>query len=195
MANYPRIRPSIPDPYPGAFDRVTDFRYLTRLVLAREPEVLRMRKQAAVSYIVAEDYTVSFRVDGDERELTVPRGMLTDLSSAPWGTRNIVGRVGPHLEASIVHDFLYIAWQLIDGREARMNDFRFANAVLFAGLDRADVNPVSRAAIKLGLSLPGVSWKVYAERNDDPEDDGLFLDLDHPLPGEGRRAADMLHGD
>jgi len=194
MAKYPRIRPSIPDPYPGAFDRVTDFHYQSRLELAREPDVLTMRRQAAVSYIVDADYTVSYRVDGDERTLTVPRGMLTDLSSAPWGTRNIVSQVGPHLEASIVHDFLYIAWQLIPGREARMNDFRFANAVLFAGLDRADVSPVSRAAIRLGLSLPGVSWKVYAERNDGPEDDGLFVDLDHPLPEEGRRAADMLHG-
>ena len=27
-------------------------------------------------------------------------------------------RVGPHLEASIVHDWLYVAWQLEEGTEA-----------------------------------------------------------------------------
>ena len=77
-----------------------------------------MREQASVSYIVDQDYTVSFDVDDVEKTLTVPRGMLTDLASVPRVARGRVGKVGPHLAASIVHDFLFIAWQLLDGRGA-----------------------------------------------------------------------------
>lgn len=181
MADYPRIRPVIDDPYPGAFESVTDFRYETRLELAREPDALLMRRKAKISYIVDRPYTVSYGVDGARRSLTVPRGMLTDLSSSPLGTRNVVGRVGPHLEASIVHDFLFIAWQLIEGRTARREDFRFANAVMFAGLDAADVGFFRRTAIKTALSAPYFAWSVYKERDDQPGGNGLFVDLDNPV--------------
>ena len=181
MAEYPRIRPTIDNPYPGEFQQVTDFQYTSRLVLAREPDVLLMRDKAKVSYIVDQDYTVAFKVDSVDKSLTVPRGMLTDLSSVPWGARNIVDRVGPHLEASIVHDYLFIAWQLLEGRGARREDFRFANAVMFAGLDEVDIGWVPRNAIKAALSAPFVAWSVYRDRNDGPNDNGLFVDLDNPL--------------
>lgn len=184
MARYPRIKPTIDDPYPGEFKQVTDFQYLSRLVLAREAEVLLMRRKANVSYILHKDYTVAYKVDGRQKSLTVPRGLLTDLTSVPWGARNIVGKVGPHLEAAIVHDFLYIAWQLFDGREARKADFRFANAVMFAGLEAADVGWVQRHAIKLALTFPLFSWSIYRDRNDGPNDNGLFVDLDNPLPDQ-----------
>ena len=181
MAEYPRIRPPIPDPYPGEFEEVTDFRYEIRLVLAREPEALLMREEAEVSYIVDQDYRVSFKVDGVDTPLIVPRGMLTDLSSVPSALRSFVGRVGPHLEVSIVHDFLFIAWQLLDGREARREDFRFANAVMSAGLDEADVGWFQRTAIKAAINLPLIAWSLYRERDDDPEGNGLFVDLDNPI--------------
>ena len=184
MARYPRIRPPIENPYPGPFKRVSGFQYVSRLVLAREPDVLMMRKQAGVSYIVDQDYTVSFKVDGVERSLTVPRGMLTDLASVPRAARGVVGKVGPHLEVSIVHDFLFIAWQLLDGRDARKEDFRFANAVMFAGLDATDMGCLSRNAIKTALRFPIVAWSVYRDRNDGPDDNGLFADLDNPLPDD-----------
>ena len=71
MAEYPRIRPIIDNPYPGEFQQVTDFQYTSRLVLAREPDVLLMRDKAKVSYIVDQDYTVTFKVDGADTSLTV----------------------------------------------------------------------------------------------------------------------------
>ncbi|MDZ7713841.1 MAG: DUF1353 domain-containing protein [Rhodovibrio sp.] len=110
MNGPPFFKPEIDNPYPGNFETVSDFEYKTRLVLVRKPKALVDRRQAKVSYILGEDYTVAFKVDGKLRDLTVPRGMLTDLASVPWGARNTVGRVGPHLEASIVHDYLFIAW-------------------------------------------------------------------------------------
>lgn len=168
------FNPRVPNPYPGQFDRVDDFQYHTRLVLAREPEALRDRARRGNSYVVAEPYTVSFRVDGGTRRfLTVPAGMLTDLVSVPWGSRNIVGKVGPHLEAAIVHDYLFIAWQMLEAHGARRIDFRFANAVMFAGLRAADVPWIMRTAIQTGLRFPYFAWSVYAGA-----DGKCFVELD-----------------
>ena len=47
-----------------------------------------------------------------------------------------VGRVGPHLEASIIHDYLYIAWQVknVDATEERR---RFADDLMLAAMKAA----------------------------------------------------------
>ena len=87
MARYPRIEPPIENPYPGPFERVSDFRYQTRLVLAREPDVLLMREQASVSYIVDQDYTVSFDVDDVEKTLSRTRFPWTQN----WLNRSVQG--------------------------------------------------------------------------------------------------------
>ncbi len=180
MAFYPLMRPIVPDPYPGDFEKVTDFKYETRLALAREPDALENAARAKVSYIVDEDYTVSFKVHGADRSVTVPRGMLTDLASVPRAARSIVGAVGPHLEASIVHDYLYIAWQLFDGREPRKIDYEFANAVMYAGIDAADVSWLERTAVKVAFSVPGISWGVFKSRDDGRDGKSLFVDLSQP---------------
>ncbi len=178
MAKYPLLDVQIPDPYPGAFETVTGFNYETRLVLAREPEALENASLARVSYIVDEDYTVSYEVDGVKTYLTIPRGMLTDLASVPRAARWIVGRVGLHLEASIVHDFLYVAWQLLPGGKARREDYDFANAVLYAGMDAADVPRDEKLAVKTAFYFSWPSWGVYQDRDDGTEDVGLFVNLD-----------------
>lgn len=177
MAGYPLMRPIVPDPYPGEFQEVTEFVYESRLVLAREPEALEDAARAKVSYIVDEDYTVSYKVDGERRSLTVPRGMLTDLASVPSVARSIIGRVGPHLEASIVHDYLYVAWQLFDGREPRKVDYRFANEVMYAGMRAADCSWLQRTAVKVAFGMPGISWGVFKGRDDGPEGKSLFVEL------------------
>ncbi|MCZ6604730.1 MAG: DUF1353 domain-containing protein [Alphaproteobacteria bacterium] len=170
---YAFFRPNVPNPYPDGFTSVTDFKYKTRLVLAREPEALLNKKKRKMSYIVAEPYTVEYEVDGLGAKLTVPKGMLTDLASVPSLARGIVGRVGPHLEASIVHDYLFIAWQLLQGRGPRHSDFKFANALMFAGLKEAKVGLRRYAAIRSALSFPFVAWSVYQDPNDP-----LFVHLD-----------------
>jgi hypothetical protein len=177
MAGYPLMRPIVPDPYPGDFDTISDFTYETRLVLAREPEALQDAARAKISYIVDEDYTVSFRVDGEKRSVTVPRGMLTDLASVPAAARSVIGAVGAHLEVSIVHDYLYIAWQLFDGREPRKVDYRFANEVMYEGMRAADCSWLERTAVKVAFGTPGISWGVFKGRDDGPEGKSLFADL------------------
>ena len=166
------FRPAIPDPYPEKWRRISGFRYESRLMLARTPKALKIRRTRETSYVVAEPYTVSFEVDGERRELTVPAGMLTDLVSVPAFARSIVGRVGPHLEAAIVHDYLFIAWQLLEKKPLR-RDFDFANEVMFAGLKAARIGFFQRWSIETALTSFGVAWGVYKET-----DARLFIELD-----------------
>lgn len=90
---------------------ITCFTYNSDLHLMRFAKGL-MCVARKDQYVVAKPYTVSFKLgNGDSKCITVPKGMLSDLSSAPFPLQCIVGRVGPHLEATIVHDYLYVAWQ------------------------------------------------------------------------------------
>ena len=182
------FRPNVPNPYPDGFNEITDFEYITRLVLAREPEAPDLGDDREATYIVAEPYTVRYKIDGRATTLTVPRGLLTDLASVPQFARGVVGRVGPHLEASIVHDYLFVAWQLLPDRGARRRDFEFANQVMFAGLESGGVPGYQQVAIRAALNFPWVSWSVYRET-----DDPIFVKLDERfaatetgvLPGSG----------
>ena len=170
-------RPEISNPYPAEWSRVSDLRYRSRLDLGREPAALQHRETREASYITLAPYTVDFLVDGVRQEVTVPAGMLTDLTSAPRLVRNIVGRVGPHLEAAIVHDYLYIAWQLLPDGRPRRQDWRFANQVMFAGLKSAKVRWFQRMLIRAALSVPYFSWSVYRGRDDGEDGLGLFVDV------------------
>ncbi|MCZ6588301.1 MAG: DUF1353 domain-containing protein, partial [Alphaproteobacteria bacterium] len=102
--------PNIDNPYPtGEWSEISDFKYLTPMILRREAEAVKNRgdKEKDAEYILGEEYRVSYKLDGQDREIKVPRGMLTDLSSAPRiATLAGIGRVGTHLEASLVHDFM-----------------------------------------------------------------------------------------
>ncbi len=172
-----RIRPLVSDPYPDNCAEISHFRFRSRLELGRDPETLAICPERNACYMTLADYTVDFMVGGDRREITVPKGMLTDLTSVPQLFRNIIGRVGPHLEAAIVHDYLYIAWQLLPGKKPCKRDWRFANRVMFAGLDAANVGWVSRTLIRVALSAPCVSWPVYKGRDDGRDGLGLFVSV------------------
>ena len=152
MAMFEPYDPEVANPYPDTWQRVGDFSYDCHLYLARAREAVRMGGDREAEYVVAAEYRCSLTVDGRPWTITVPSGMLTDLTSSPWLARLIVGRVGPHLEAAIVHDFLFLAWQDLDGHGAREQDFRFANAVMMAALRAADVGWLSRTAISLAIS-------------------------------------------
>lgn len=173
------FRPAVPDPYPqNDFAQVSDFKFLSPLVLRRDAiRVNRIdrdgRRRREAHYILHEDYHVAFAVDGQERQLTVPHGMLTDLASVPAIARGLVNRVGPHLEAAIVHDYLFVAWQLFDGREPRREDWRYANEVMFAAL-AVSAGRFTRTAIKAALRFPFISFSVFRERDDGPDGRGLF---------------------
>ncbi len=125
-------------------------------------------------YVVLEDYTVEFKFNGVLRQFTVPKGMLTDLCSIPRIFRIMFGRVGPWLEAAIVHDALFCLWQLFDGREPTEHDWLFANAVMDAGLKSAGVGRVTRWLFRQALSTRW-SRDTFDGRNDGEDGMGLFV--------------------
>ena len=99
-----------PYPAPG-WKCITGFWFKTDLCLTRLKE-RDPRFGPEEQYLVAKDYVVCVELDGNKVwTIRVPRGAVTDLASVPPGFRWYVSRVGPHLEASIVHDWLYVAWQ------------------------------------------------------------------------------------
>ena len=138
---------TVPNPYPQEpWKEITDFTYLTPLVLKREVEALLLRPDNRIDaeYVVAEPYRVGFRLDdGAERQVEVPAGFLTDLVSAPTMAALVgIRRVGPYLEATIVHDYLYVAWQYLEDeadREPRDEDRRFADELYRAAMIAANV--------------------------------------------------------
>lgn len=136
------------NPYPDrAWSRITNFEYETPLYLWRSMAAVQRRKGEDADYLVARPYVVTYELDGDVQKMTVPEGLVTDLSSVPAIARPIISRVGPHLEASIVHDYLYIAWQDIDGRGAREEDRHFADVLFRAAMATAKVGAFRRLLI------------------------------------------------
>jgi len=131
--------------YPSTPVDVLAFRYESALHLTREIDAVRGRRGEDADYVVSEDYeaVVTVRPRGEADTATipicVPKGFLTDLSSVPrWG-RWAVSRVGPHLEASIVHDWLYVAWQDEDDAVATEEQRRFADDVFRRAMKEAKV--------------------------------------------------------
>ena len=124
-----------PYPAPPTWKSISEFKYESDLKLTRHREGIPDRRREA-QYVVAEAYTVSFNLDGRRRTVTVPKGMLTDLASVPRFLRFLVGRVGPHLEAAIVHDYQYIAWQ-VNKIPPTKHMRRFADALMLAAMNAA----------------------------------------------------------
>lgn len=157
--------PLIPNPYPDrAWTTISGFKYRTPLYLMRGIEAVQNRDGEDADYLVGREYRVTFDRDGEAREIVVPRGMITDLSSVPRPTRPIIDRVGPHLEASILHDFLYVAWQSLTGREARSEDRRFADELFLIAMIEAGVGWLKRNAIYSAVRVGG--WSAYEGRNE-----------------------------
>ena len=146
--------PEVHNPYPDReWNRIWGFRYESDLHLLRlRCGLPGIRREA--QYIVAKPYLVSFKLDdeGTRRNITVPKGMLTDLASVPPPLRWYAGRVGPHLEAAIVHDFLYIAWQDLGIRPTRSMR-RFADRMMLTAILAAGVPSRAHSiyrAVRLG---------------------------------------------
>ena len=130
------------NPYPQlGWREVTGFEYVSDLHLCRRQQALKNRKGKDADYELGEPYEVVVWIDGLPYHIVAPAGMLTDLSSVPrlaWSLTGI-GRIGPHLEASIIHDWLYTAWQtlgLIPLQHMRL----FADEVLLAGMKTAKIS-------------------------------------------------------
>lgn len=138
-----QVAKSALEPYPDKpWKYITDFHYHSDLMLMRL-ETPRDDISREAQYILAQEFKVSFRVDGVAQFVTVPRGLVTDLASVPRLFRWLAGRVGPHLEACIVHDYLYCAWQKSRVRQQELKpteDMRkFADKVMLAGIRKLGV--------------------------------------------------------
>ena len=150
--------------YPEKATEIVNFNYLDDLVLTRRINAVKTRKGSDAKYIVIKDYRVRLDLkeipEGKEfcHYVLVPENMTTDLASVPFCFRWIVSRVGPHLEACIVHDWLYMAWQTenLDStvlRKKRVQYRKFSDDVLNAGMKKANVDPFRRILIYMPLHL------------------------------------------
>lgn len=166
------ITPVFDSPYPnGPWQTVSNFRYVSPLHLYRARRAIRFGSvKRGADYVVAEPYRVLIDVDGITKEIVVPQGMLTDLASVPKFARSIAGRVGRHLEASIVHDFLYIAWQDLDGHGANKEDRKFADQVFNEGMKAAQSRVRGLIFRAVRLFGGGVFKKYDSPRYLDPND-------------------------
>jgi len=170
------FRMTVSNPYPDSTAAIVDFRFDTGLFLMRPKYAVRRYEMSEdADYVLARDFTVSYRLEGEDafRSITVPAGMLTDLASVPRLFRGFVGRVGPHLEAAIVHDYLYLAWQLIEGHGAREADRNFADRLMLAGMKESGVHWFHLNGIFKSISLAGA--QLYRSENVEP-----FVDMSAP---------------
>ncbi len=157
--------PQFDNPYPqGEWSEITGFVYASNLRLCRAMTAVQTRTGEDANYVLAQPYRVTFKLDGVPREIEVPKGMLTDLSSIPRALRWVVSRVGPHLEASILHDFLYIAWQDLPGYGATDEDRNFADELMRVAMQEAGVSGMQIFLIHNAVRLFGGS----AFHNADP---------------------------
>ncbi len=144
------------NPYPDAPTEVAGFRYDSALVLLRLKDAVRMRNGEDADYLLGRPFLASWQdPDGVWIPLAVPQGLITDLTSVPRLFRFLIGRVGPWLEAAIIHDYLYIAWQDVSGRGPNEQDRRFADNIMRAAMQAAKVGPLRIWAIFAALRLFG----------------------------------------
>ena len=182
-----------PDPYPADPVGVTRLTYHDTLVLLRLKKAPAIRGGQAADFILGTDYTVTYETaDGARAQIRVPRGMLTDLTSVPWVFRSIVSRTGPWVEAAVVHDFLTIAWRVIDGDGSKARR-RFADDVMLAGMRAAGVDLLRRRLIYFGIRAAAFiryprreqqPWSAFAVDLTEP---GIIAQLPPGLSEDGDR--------
>lgn len=170
MADFEQYSPVLDNPYPENWSEISDFRYTSHLYLARAKSAIRAGADREAEYLLGADYACECLVDGKPWRITIPSGMFTDLASVPRLGRLFVERVGPHLEAAIVHDFLFIAWQDLpdtDDRRPTPRRFDFANEVMNQAMIAAGVGPVERFAINVAVRS-FVARGVFLDPNSEP---------------------------
>ncbi len=170
------------DPYPEDWSRLGGFSYRDPLILVRLKDAVRLRTGEDADFITGAPFGILVEVDQDVRQITVPPGLITDLTSVHLIARWIVGRVGPWLEAAIVHDYLYIAWQDQPNPVARDRDRLFADLVMLAGMKAARVSLVRRYAIFAAVRVFGGFG--YRRRTRDRYADLSDIDWAFALPGD-----------
>ena len=155
------------NPFPqGAIKKITNFEYLDELKLVRHARV-HVNKTPKSLWQLSSNFRARMEVypkDGASYPLTIraPRGLTTDLSSVPRLFWSFVGPIGPHLEISIIHDYLYMAWT--DFRaDARRDDWDFAHEVFRVGLRVSKVP--NRGIIHGAVHSILTGWPVFRSKS------------------------------
>jgi len=130
--------------------RITDLEYLDKL---------RFLRHGPGHWQLLSDFRVKILVDGVPRTLTAPRGMMTDLASVPKILWSIAGPLGKHLEAAIIHDYLYMEWTDRYGRATR-KDWNFADDVFRAGMKASGVGWLRRNLMYSAVHS-SIGWKTF----------------------------------
>ncbi len=155
------------DPFPDRdIKRITDFGYLDELKFVCHAQV-HVKKVPESLWQLAGDFRARMMVhpkqgSAIQATLTAPRGMFTDLSSVPEVFWSIVGPIGPHLEASIIHDYLYMAWTDFRAKAVE-RDWDFADEVLRAGMTVSGVKPLTRKLIYNAVHSD-IGWAVFKKK-------------------------------
>ncbi len=154
-----------PDPFPaGEIDRITDFAYLDELKFVRHAKVHTKKKPESLWQLSA-NFRARMTVhpeEGAPYALTIkaPRGLYTDLASVPQELWAIVGPIGRHLEASILHDYLYMAWTDFRAKAVR-RDWNFADEMFLQGMKVSKVR--KRRLIHAVVRSP-IGWAVFRKK-------------------------------
>ena len=154
-----------PDPFPAtAIDKISDFEYLDELRFVRHAQV-HVNKTPRSLWQLSAPFRARFTVQpkvGEPYPLTIeaPRGLYTDLASVPKALWWVVGPIGPHLEASILHDYLYMAWT--DFRATAIKrDRDFADTMFLAGMK---VSNVRRRRLIYAVVHSPIGWAVFRKK-------------------------------
>ena len=176
--------------YPEDRVEIVGFKYCSDLHLTRSIKAVRTRRGEDAKYLVGTPYraTVKVRSEGSDsnwHRICVPQGYKTDLASVPQPLRLFVSRAGPHLEACVIHDWLYEAWIVTD-QEPKPSMKDFADRVLKAALKEAKVGKrtiwwIYQACSKFG----GKEFRGKAGSNERPSKaDVIALDVPAPSCGD-----------
>lgn len=146
------------DPYPAHSVQVQAVSFTTDLVLFRPREHFDSSDRGQDVYTVGSPLAIDWTAADCAGSVRVPPSFITDLTSVPWGLRWLVSRAGPWLEAAVVHDYLYVAWQSLPDEPSGSEKSRlrkFADDIMFAGMTRAGVRSWRKWGIYLAVRAFG----------------------------------------
>lgn len=133
---------------------VSEYYQLDDLYLVRYK--VRPPSSSALLY-VQRDFRVQFKLDNVPWTYVVPAGTPTDFASIPQFAQSLVSKLGPHIEAAVVHDRL-----CIDKGFAAPGYDKFWNTGDWASA-RFKVSSETAAAIFLEAMLCGGTPRYLAE--------------------------------
>ena len=155
-----------PNPFPNSeILEITRFEYLDELKFVRHARV-HIDKVPKSRWQLSADFRVRMKLHPENAKpylarLRIPRGLVTDLASVPETLWSIVGPIGDHLEACIVHDYLYMAWTDFRTKPIR-RDWDFADTVLKAGMESSSVGTLDQTLIY--TAVRSVGWSTFRKR-------------------------------